>query len=357
MKNLKLLATRAGDGQYMKLIRSAYEQTNPRRICAAVAYATHSGVAELDAVLQGLPGWKTIRKQWLVGIDYCRSDPVALMHLKKGLQKSEVRIFDGQFVSGRTGCVPRYSYHPKAWLLIGPRQSAVVVGSGNLSRTGLLLGIEAAAAVSGPNAGAIKAMRSWFSSQWCEATSFADIKDQYRKQHGSIENLRHPPTSEDDAFPESVGRRGQFRPDELRKLRVCRHLWIEAGKVTRNRGPKLPGNQLMMKRNSRVFFGFTATDLERNSVIGDVAIRFDEHLRPNCSLRFGDNSMDVLTLPVPGQKGPEAYDRRTLHFERIGLREFKLTIGRPADVEKWKQRSASIEGEFSMKRGRRWGVY
>ncbi len=357
MKNLKLLATRAGDGQYMKLIRSAYEQTSPLRICAAVAYATHSGVAELDAVLRGLPRWKAIRKQWLVGIDYCRSEPVALMYLKKNLEKSEVRIFDGQFVSGRPGCVPRYSYHPKTWLLIGPRRSAVVVGSGNLSRTGLLLGIEAAAAVSGSKTGAIKDMRSWFSSQWCEATRFADIEDRYRKEHDSRENRRHPPASEDDTVPESASKIGQLRPGDLRKLRVCSHLWIEAGNVTPNRGPDLPGNQLMMKRNSRVFFGFAAADLERDSFIGDVAIRFDEYLRPNCSLRFSNNSMDVLTLPVPDQEGPEAYDRRTLHFEQTGVREFKLTIGRPVDVKKWKQRSASIEGEFSMKSGRRWGVY
>lgn len=356
MKIRKLLATHAGDGRYMDLIRSACEQTNPGRICAAVAYATHGGVAELDAALQGLPGWKKARKRWLVGIDYCRSDPAALAHLA-GLSKSKVRVFDGGFVSGRTGCVPRYSYHPKTWLLIGRRQSAVVVGSGNLSYTGLRRGIEAAAAVSGSKTGAIKDMWSWFSGQWAGATPFADIEDRYREAHDSRENRQRPPASEEDTVPESAWKSGQLRPADLRKLRVCRHLWIEAGKVTRNLGPDRPGNQLMMKRNSRVFFGFAATDLERNSSIGTVAIRFDERLRRDCPLRFGDNSMDVLTLPVPGQEGPEAYDRRTLHFEQTGVREFKLTTGRSADVKKWKQRSASIEGEFRMKGGRRWGVY
>ena len=356
MKIRNLLATHAGDGRYIDLIRSACEQTNPERICAAVAYATHGGVAELDAALQGFPGWKKASKRWLVGIDYCRSDPAALAHLAS-LSRSKVRVFDGAFVSGRTGCVPRYSYHPKTWLLIGRRQSAVVVGSGNLSYTGLRRGIEAAAAVSDSKTGPIKDMRSWFSSQWRKATQFAAIEDRYRKEHDSRENRQRPPASEEDTVPESASRRGQLRPADLRKLRVCRHLWIEAGNVTRNRGSDRSGNQLMMKRNSRVFFGFAATDLERNSSIGTVAIRFDEHLRQNCPLRFGDNSMDVLTLPVPGQEGPEAYDRRTLHFEQTGVREFKLTIGRSADVKKWKQRSASIEGKFSMQGGRQWGVY
>ena len=110
-------------------------------------------------------------------------------------------------------------------------------------------------------------------------------------------------------------------------------------------------------RRIRQELGFAAADLERNSFIGDVAIRFDGKLRPSCPLRFSDNSMDVLTLPVPGQEGPEEYDRKTLHFEQIGVREFELTIGRPAAVRRWKQRSASIAGGFSMKGARRWGVY
>ena len=88
------------------------------------------------------------------------------------------------------------------------------------------------------------------------------------------------------------------------------------------------------------------------------AVALGEHLRPSCRpLRFSNNSMDVPTLPVPGQEGPGEYDRKTLHFEQIGLREFELTIGRPADVRRWKQRSASIAGGFGMKGGRRWSVY
>ena len=356
MKVRKLLATHAGDGQYMDLIRSACERTNPDRICAAVAYATQGGVAELEAALGESPGWKKASKRWLVGIDHCRSEPAALSHLAR-LPKSRVRIFDGGFVSGRTGCVPRYSYHPKTWLLLGPKRSAVVVGSGNLSYTGLLRGIEAAAAVSGSKTDTIKDMRSWFSDQWREATRFAAIEDRYRKEHDSVENRRRPPPSEDDAVPESASKTGQLRPDDLRKLRVCRHLWIEAGNVTRNLGLDRPGNQLMMQRNTRVFFGFAAADLKRDSLIGNVSIWFDAYRRPDRTLRFSNNLMDVLTLPVPGQEGPEEYDRKTLHFERIGVREFRLTIGRPADVRRWKKRSASIAGGFSMKSSRRWGVY
>lgn len=348
----RLLGTQADDGQYLELIRSAYEQTKPKRICVAVAYATHSGVADLDSALSGLPRWKKATKQWLVGIDYCRSDPFALKHLSD-LPKSKVRVFDGNFVANRNGCVPRHSFHPKAYLLFGSSKSAAVVGSGNLSRTGLGHGVEAAAAVRGSDA--IDDMRSWFRSQWHSATLLGDIEDRYRGQYESAANRRHPQASEDDAAPESASKSTQLKPHELRKLRVCRHLWIEAGNVTRNRGPSLPGNQLMMKRNSRVFFGFAAKDLPRDSTVGEVTIEWDGRWTDGRSLRFSNNSMDVLTLPVP--EDGEAYDRKTLHFEQVDVRVFKLKVGSRTDVRRWKRRSEAIDGILPMRSERQWGVY
>ena len=349
----RLLATHANDGRYLKLIQSAYEQTKPERVCAAVAYATHTGVAELDDVLSSLSGWRGAKKQWLIGVDYCRSDPLALAHLSS-LPESSVRIFDGEFVATRNGCVPRYSFHPKAYLLLGSSKSAAVVGSGNLSRTGLQFGVEAAALVR--NNSAIADIKKWFCTQWSAATALTEIREPYREQYESIANRRNPQASEDDALPESATKGAQLKPHELRKLRVCRHLWIEAGNVTRNRGKKQPGNQLMMKRNTRVFFGFPATDRPRNSAIGEVTIELGGQRTHGRPLRFSHNSMDVLTLPVP-EEG-EAYDQETLHFEQIGVRVFRLTIGSRHDVRLWKKRSKTIEGAFQMKSGgRQWGVY
>ena len=346
----RLLATNARDGRYMDMIRAAFDQTQPRQICAAVAYATHSGVAELDAALSGLQGWQEAKKRWLVGIDYCRSDPLALAHLSN-LPKSKVRIFDGGFVAKRKGCVPRNSYHPKAYLLLGGNQSAAVVGSGNLSRTGLLQGIEAAAVAAESRLDAIEGLRSWFNNHWRLATPFRDIGEEYGKQHGSIENRRHPMASEEDAVPESASKRGQLGPGELRKLRVCSHFWIKSGKLS-----DTPGNQLNMKRNTRVFFGFELTDVEPNSSIGSVAIDVEGHRHINRPLRFGHNSMDMLYLPVPGDDVPD-YRQQFLHFERIGTREFALTVGRPGDVRGWMKRSQAINGKFELKSGRPWGVY
>lgn len=348
----QLLGTSADDGQYLELIRSAYKRTKPDRICVAVAYATHSGVADLDDALSNLSRWEKANKQWLVGIDHCRSDPLALSHLND-LPRSKLRIFDGEFVANRNGCVPRHSFHPKAYLLFGSSKSAAVVGSGNLSRTGLQHGVEAAASVR--NSNAIDRVKSWFRSQWRTATPFEDVESPYRRRYELTDNRRHPQASEDDVAPESASQTAQLKPHELRKLRVCRHLWIEAGNVTRNRGPNVPGNQLMMKRNARVFFGFAARDLPTDTSIGTVAIELDGEWWHDRPLRFSNNSMDVLTLPVPEQG--ESYDQQTLHFEQVGVRAFKLTIGNKADSRRWRRRSQSVEGNLRMKSGRLWGVY
>ena len=352
----ELIATSPDDGRYMGLIRSAYADTTPHDIDAAIAYATQSGVVALEESLGELAGWRTACKRWLIGIDYCRSDPTALAHLDT-LSESEVRIFDGLFVASREGCVPRNPYHPKAYLLQGQDISTVVIGSGNMSRTGLCFSVEAGIRASSSMNGPVRNMRDWFSKHWNCATPFREIAEQYDQQYGSKDNRQHPTVSDEDTVPESASSRGQLRSDDLRKLRVCQHLWIKAGNLHRNRGPGRRGNQLMLKRNSRVFFGFPARDLTPNSTVGSVAIRSGGHLREQCSLRFSDNSMDVLTLPIPEVEGPESYDRTTLHFERTGVREFDLTIGVPGTVRQWKRWSQSIGGAFRMQSGREWGVY
>lgn len=350
-----LLATTPNDGQYAEFIRQAVADTRPTRVLAAVAYATHSGIAELNDALQGEKAWRNAKKQWLVGIDHCRSDPIALAHLDNA-SRSSVRIFDGAHVCRNAGCVPRTSYHPKLYLLKGEQRSAAVVGSGNLSRTGLRHGVEAAATVAGKG-GQTKNLAKWFRANWRDATPFNEVEEQYAKRYDSIENRRRPAPSEDDATPPSALKGAQLSPTDLRRLKVCSHLWIEAGQLTRNRGPKRPGNQLMMKRNSRIFFGFSPADVPQNSPLGSITVRYGNDIRPDCPMRFSDNSMDVLTLPVPGDGGPDAYDGKTLHFERVDIRTFVLTIGGGRDTNQWRRRSVAVKGAYAMKSGRRWGVY
>lgn len=352
----RLLATEANDHSYADLIAAACQDSAPTHVRIAIAYATHSGVGELCQCLEPIPSWRRARKQWLVGVDYCRSDPKALRHLD-GLTSSQVRIYDGVFVCGRRGCAPRVSYHPKLYVFTRNGSSATVVGSGNLSHTGLRSGIEAAASIRSSNVASIRETIRWFRSMWRSATPLTSIAADYEDQYAAQDNRRQPAPVEDDAAPPSAGRRGQLTPAELRQLRVCDHLWIEAGNLHENRGNGRPGNQLMLKRNSRVFFGFQARELERDSPVGTVAIKYCSEERTDRSLRFSNNAMDVLTLPVPGDGGPAAYDQETLLFVRIGVRRFRLKLAQQGDKANWRRRSKSIGADFRMSSGREWGVF
>lgn len=353
----RLLATSPNDRQYGDLLRDAFVEALPRNVRAAIAYATQSGVAELCDALGGVVQWRTARKQWLVGIDYCRSDPLALAHLGS-LPNSSVRVHDGEFVAARSGCNPRVSYHPKLFMFAGADRTATVVGSGNMSRTGLRYGVEAAASLRCPDdAPQLASVSRWYGQMWNHATPYDQIAVAYAAQYAAQPNRRQPAPVEDDAAPASAGTRGQLRPEELRQLRVCEHLWIQAGNLHENRGPGRAGNQLMLTRNTRVYFGFQARDLDRDTLIGEVALRYGAHHRDGCSLRFSNNAMDVLTLPIPGDEGPAAYDQEVLLFRRTGVREFALSLGTRSQAAQWRRQSGQIGGLHRMTSGREWGVF
>jgi hypothetical protein len=108
---------------------------------------------------------------------------------------------------------------------------------------------------------------------------------------------------------------------------------------------------------TRVFFGFPAADVPKDSYIGSVSLRYGSHLRDDCPLRFSNNSMDVLTLPIPGTEGPLAYDGETLLFRSTGLNTFTLSLAGSTDKKKWKHQSERIDASFKMSSGRKWGVF
>ena len=170
------------------------------------------------------------------------------------------------------------------------------------------------------------------------------------------ENLKAPAPTEDDVASTDTGR-GALSTKDLQRLRVCRHLWIDAGNITKNRGPHLPGNQLMMKRLSRVFFGFGPNAVHENTHIGDVEISFNGGQGAEFSLTYSDNKMDKLVLPIPGAGGPPAYDNEYLLFRKTKPGVFKLAIGTKAEKTQWLKSSAAIDGAFRMSSGREWGVF
>lgn len=331
----------------------------------AVAYITTSGLHDLLARLDGALGgvWPGISKRWITSFDYCRTQPVALEKLLS-LPASAVRIHDAAFCLAH-GAMPKVPFHPKAFLFRGKDTDFAIAGSGNLSRSGLSRGVELGLALEVKRkqppeksaAKSIKSLRTWYSEVWDNATPLSGaLLDRYAKLFESQENLKNPTVTEDDLASDETGN-GALTSKDLQKLRVCAHLWIEAGNITKNRGQNLPGNQLMMKRMSRVFFGFLPNAVPPDTLIGSVGLFYGANQVEQYSLSYSNNSMDKLNLPIPGQVGPAQYDNQFLLFEQTGPQLFRVKVGTNADRAAWLKRSKAIDANFKMKSGREWGVF
>lgn len=369
----KYVAQPAGGVDYLTLFRLALDSAEFTSFDAAVAYVTLGGIKAVESLFDGgtAETWLAMRKRWLVSIDWFRSEPLALERFTS-MRNSTARVHDGRNVINRKGCIPNLPFHPKTFILQGPDAIAVITGSGNLSRNGLTRGHEVGTLLLLANPlepfeeqlwDSCQEVVGWFDNRWNAATPYRSIRNDYERKYTKPSHLKAPTPTDDDAaetglIDTSPGRRRRaLSSEQLRQLRACQQLWIQAGNLHKNRGPGRPGNQLMLSPMTRVFFGFQAQDLDRDTYIGHVAIEYGGHIRGDCSLRFSNNAMDVLGLPIPGTEGPAQYDQETLMFERRADGTFGLTLGSAPHVRQWQQKSAAIGADYSMTSGRRWGVF
>lgn len=346
-------------------IRDIMQISLPEEVDVAAAYITAGGLRNfLEAASDALGPARTVNFRWLTSFDYCRTEPVALRGLL-ALDNSSVRVFDANYCLSRK-CTPRTPFHPKTFFFRNAEHDFVLAGSGNVSRSGLSRGFESglflgvdrvAEAVEPSVRNSIDQAREWFDAAWHDAAPLTEeLLNRYGKIYESVDNRKSPVPTEDDTASSDTSR-GSLDSADLRRLRVCRQFWIEAGNITRNRGPLLPGNQLMMKRLSRVYFGFLPSAVPHNSPIGKIDISYDGGGFNEFSLTYSDNGMDKLVLPIPGAGGPDEYDGKNLLFESVSPGKFKLSMGSNADKKVWFKRSKIVNGAFKMSSGRQWGVF
>ena len=350
----------------LEAIDEALSTPGVQRIDVAAAYITLSGLKLLLEKMRerGCADDPQILKRWITSFDYCRTEPIALRTLLR-LPGCSVRVHDAETCLNHKA-IPKVPFHPKTFLIRSRQFDQVLTGSGNISRSGLRRGFEAglaiqeernAEAIDHSARAAIDALLRYFEATWGAGVVLTPrLLARYETIFESEDHLRNPVPTEDDIAP-SEASSSTLSSEDLKKLRACRHFWIEAGNITKNRGPKLPGNQLMMKRLSRVFFGFAPISVRENTLIGTVSIRYDRVTRADCSLTYSDNKMDKLVLPIPGDGGPQSYDNEILLFKKTGPGSFELSIGAQADVRTWKRKSQHIGALFKMAGGRQWGVF
>ena len=266
------------------------------------AYATQSGAVAFDLAL-GDGFWDAVPSRWLFGIDYGRTQPQALRYI---IEKSnaEVRVHDGAWVVKRDGFLPRRDFHMKASFLLNKSKTryGMVVGSGNFSSNGLRKAAECGA--------------SFSTSLEIEFTKT------FRSAHDAAENLWNAATPAQDII-EDYEQRWKASHDSstggsdepIPTYGDVEAFWIEAGYVTRNRGPDRPGNQIDMPRGMNRYFGFDAPDsLAVNSIIGSVTFKPPSGDLVSNNLRLGNNKMEKISLPIPETHGFDMYDGKVLVF-------------------------------------------
>lgn len=273
------------------------------------AYATQSGAALFELEL-GAAFWETTPSRWLFGIDYGRTQPQAL-RLLCARPNVEIRIHDGSYVVDQHGFVPRRDFHAKMAMLLNQDAavSGMVVGSGNFSSNGLRKSVEAGASVLTNEEdefdSVLRPTLDAATSLWEQATPVADILDAYEERWSASFFRR---VAENQANVEvDLGATSIF--------------WIEAGYVTKNRGPNRPGNQIDFPRGMSRYFGFNPpAHLPANSVIGEVVFETPTGAPVANNLRLGNNMMEKISLPIPETHGFDIYDGKVLVFQRAGGR-------------------------------------
>jgi hypothetical protein len=303
------------------------------------AYATQSGLAAFDMAF-GEQFWQNTRTRWLFGFDYGRTQPQAVRQISEK-PNSEVRIFDGAWIVQQEGFLPRRDYHPKTTFIANSASGkiGVVAGSGNFSSNGLKKSVEAGVAIYfDPAGGSENILASGLVTAndfWNVATPAEAVLDEYQGKWSR-------------SFSRSVG-----NTDDHEILGGQDVFWIEAGYVTRNRGPNRPGNQIDFPRGMSRYFGLNASaDLPLNSVIGEINFIPPLNGQVVRNLRLGNNSMEKITLPIPERHGFDIYDGKVLVFMRSDAGFFVSAL-EAADFEaSFGDRLASV---MRMGSGRRYG--
>lgn len=325
----------------------------------AVAYATFSGFRELVQAT-GLSSKTAIRKRFLVGVDWFRSEPTALEGLAR-LSGSELRVFDGSYLVTSERCQPRRTFHPKAYFIKrdgGSSPGTLIVGSANLSRNGLRSSVELS--VSTDEARLLSAFQTWFDREWSSASPWTRIASRYKDLYPAGRTRAESVTDEDSIADPDVLRRIRWvkTPDRLRLVRSAQNLWIDVGHLHNRHG--LPGTNLQFSQMTRVFFGCDPVLVPGNTHLADVTLSIQGGQSQTRPLVYNrSSSMDRLSLPIPGENGwPQSYDDETLLFTKVRDGTYRVKVATGNDRSRWRRQSNHTGIVVPMQRGsREWGVF
>lgn len=349
----------------------------------AVAYASDEGVRLLDDKLSS-GTWAASRKRFLVSMDFGFTQPSALVRLSQ-LGNADVRIPNGRAVLASPTLRPPSAFHAKTfafrtneWFNIANEWQnirllglkALIVGSANLTASALSTGAEVvtkqvwtglAATEEWHHLKLAEPLLDWFDDTWENADPLPDVLQEYQSRYRSQPG---PPQPQEETTPATRSYLASLDEHVISgtlpvQLAAAKSLWVDGSSIIHNRQSR-PGNQLNTPRGTRVFFGFGSENVPRDTTLGYVNIRVGNYPYVERSVRFANNSMDIIGLPIPEQNGLESYEGSFLVFSRdmlssTGRSQFTLTVTDAEGLAGLKK-AASNSVELSMHSGRRYGL-
>ncbi|MFE4835299.1 hypothetical protein ACFRAU_11545 [Arthrobacter sp. NPDC056691] len=343
----------------------------------AVAYASDQGVRLLNQRLSS-KSWAAARKRFLVSIDFGFTQPDALVRLSQ-LNNAEVRIPNGRAVLADSTLRPPSAFHAKTFAFRADdwpefrllSLKSLIVGSANLTVSALSTGAEVvtkqvwtgfAASEEVQHLKAAEPVLDWFEDTWDTADTLSDVLPEYQARfrslpgHRDLLEERTPATRRYLASLDDHVITGSLPV----QLAAAKSLWVDGSSIIHNRQPPRPGNQLNTPRGTRVFFGFSAKNVSKDTPLGTVEIRVGSHPYVGRTMRFANNGMDIINLPIPEQNGVESYEGTFLVFTRDRLSDtdrarFTLTVTNAEGLADLKE-SASNNLDLFMHSGRGYGL-
>jgi HKD family nuclease len=335
------------------------------QVTGSYAFATQTGVRMFaSALAESIPDWQRATKRWLVSIDYGHTELEAL-ELLASIPRSEVRIPHARALLV-SNLQPKPCFHPKTLILTCPGDPAVLglaVGSANLTASALTCGYEHA--VTSFWRGALTLSQTADRECALEAAQqfeaiFADA-DEFTSQlagdYALLRKMHRSDVEEPDVTEAKIMEApAEFPLWKSAEVAYARNFWVDIKYVVPNLRRGVLGNQVELQRGSRVFFGLGAAKVPRNTLLGSVMIVHGDTVT-ECHMRFGDNSMDKLNLPVPSEVGTATYEYSTLLFTREDSGVFRIQVGTAGEIGTWKARSRKAKTLYAMRGGREFGVF
>lgn len=356
--------SRARSGRVIKNIVEAAKISKFDSLLVAVAYVTERGARKLVHELASLnPDWVNVPKNWLVSIDYGTSEPNALRFLRS-LPNSSVRIYEAEDVISK-GLKPSIAFHPKIYIFDNRMNKSItlVSGSANLTSSGLYTNNEQVSFshVSTPSSSLEKEIFSEMSQVKFHLVKIFEAScictEEIITNYETVRKSNNINSSVESFSAENILNvdSPSFNVLEAISLITAKSLWVQAGRVTRNRGDKL-GNQIDLQKGVRRFFGFTDEFQYPIYWSGDVSIKFNGQIYER-NLRIGANGMEKLSLPTIDTPRYEGYDHKTLLFTRIGSKSFNMHIGTAEEADDWEAESVKQGEVYILRGGRKYGVF